>query len=92
MRRGLDTHKAVKRVLPKHKHHFDSLFVFKPDDEDANDSDSDSLEDVLDQPPAKRKGPFLNSLKTSGDWRRKGQKDAPAKGEKYACAKSLKNQ
>ena len=58
MRRGLDTSKAVKRVLPKHKHHFESLFEYKSDDEDANDSDSDSLEDVLDQPPAKRKGLF----------------------------------
>ena len=58
MRRGLDTSKAVKRVLPKHKHHFESLFEYKSDDEDAYDSDSDSLEDVLDQPPAKRKGLF----------------------------------
>ena len=58
MRRGLDTSKAVKRVLPKHKHHFESLFEYKSDDEDANDSDSDILEDVLDQPPAKRKGLF----------------------------------
>ena len=41
-------------------------------DEDANnDSDSDSLEDVLDQPPAK---PITNLLKTSGKWRRNGQK------------------
>ena len=58
MRRGLDTSKAVKRVLPKHKHHFESLFEYKLDDEDANDSYSDSLEDVLDQPPSKRMGPF----------------------------------
>ena len=60
MRRGLDTRKAVKRVLLKHKHHFESLFEYKSDDEDTNDSDSDSLEDVLHQPPAKRrpKGPF----------------------------------
>ena len=58
MRRDLDTSKAVKRVLPKHKHHFESLFEYKSDDEDANDSDSDSLEDVLYQPPAKRMGPF----------------------------------
>ena len=35
--RGLDTSKAVKRVLPKHKHHFESLFEYKSDDEDAND-------------------------------------------------------
>ena len=58
MRRGLDSRKAVKRVLPKHKHHFESLFEYKSDDEDANDSDSDSLEDTLDQPPAKRMGPL----------------------------------
>ena len=57
-RRGLDTSKAVKRVLPKHKHHFESLFEYKSDVEDFNDTDSDSLEDVLDQPPAKRKGLF----------------------------------
>ena len=40
MRRGLDTSKAVKRVLPNHKHHFESFFEYKSDDEDANDSDS----------------------------------------------------
>ena len=34
MRRGLDSRKAVKRVLPKHKHHFESLFEYKSDDED----------------------------------------------------------
>ena len=33
MRRGLDSRKAVKRVLPKHKHHFESLFEYKPDDD-----------------------------------------------------------
>lgn len=59
MRRGLDTRKAVKRVLPKHKHHFESLFEYKSDDEDENDdTDSDGLEDDSDQPPAKRTGPF----------------------------------
>ena len=34
IRRGLDSHKAVKRVLPKHKHQFESLFEYKSDDED----------------------------------------------------------
>ena len=34
MRRGLDSRKAVKRVLPKHKRQFESLFEYKSDDED----------------------------------------------------------
>ena len=29
MRWGLDSSKAVKRVLPKHKHQFESLFEYK---------------------------------------------------------------
>ena len=59
MRRGLDTRKAVKRVLSKHKHHFESLFQYKSDGEDDNDTDADSVEDGLDQPlPTKRTGPF----------------------------------
>ena len=60
LRRGLDsdTLKAVKRVLPKHKHHFENLFEYKSDDEDDSDTDADSLEYGLDQPPAKRTGPF----------------------------------
>ena len=48
MRRGLDSRKAVKRVLPKHKHQFESLFEYKSDDEDDSDTDADSLEDGLD--------------------------------------------
>ena len=58
MRRGLDSCKAVKRVLPKHKHQFESLFEYKLDDEDDSDTDADSFEDGLDQSPAKRTGPF----------------------------------
>ena len=48
MRRGLDSRKAVKRVLPKHKHQFESLFEYKSDDEDDSGTDADSLEDGLD--------------------------------------------
>ena len=48
MRRGLDSRKAVKRVLPKHKHRFESLFEYKSDDEDDSGTDADSLEDGLD--------------------------------------------
>ena len=58
MRRGLDTRKAVKKLLPKHKHQFENLFEYKSDDEDDCDTDADSLEDGLDQPPAKRTEPF----------------------------------
>ena len=58
MRRGLDSRKAVKRVLSKHKHQFESLFEYKSDDEDDSDTDADSLEDDLDHWPAKRTGPF----------------------------------
>ena len=45
MRWGLDSTKAVKRVLPKHKHQFESLFEYKSDDEDDSDTDADSLKD-----------------------------------------------
>ena len=45
MRWGLDSSKAVKRVLPKHKHQFKSLFEYKSDDEDDSNTDADSLED-----------------------------------------------
>ena len=59
MRRGLDTRKAVKRVLHKQKHHFENLFEYKSGDEDDSDSDADSVEDNLDQSlPAKRRDPF----------------------------------
>ena len=51
--RGMDAYKAVKRVLPKHKHKFESLFEY---DADA-DEDSEGLEDSDDQPPAKRMRP-----------------------------------
>ena len=45
MRWGLDSSKAVKKVLPKHKHQFESLIEYKSDDEDDSDTDADSLED-----------------------------------------------
>ena len=60
MRQGLDSRKAVKRVLPKHIHQFESLFEYKSDDGDDSDTDAESLEDGLDQPPAERTGPFLS--------------------------------
>ena len=56
---GLDTRKAVKRVLHKHKHHLEGLFEYKSSDEDGYDLDADRVEDDLDQPlPAKRMGLF----------------------------------
>ena len=58
MRRGLDSRKAVKRVLPKHKHRFESLFEYKSDDKDDSNTDAGSLEDGLDLSPAKHTGPF----------------------------------
>ena len=62
MRRGHDTRKAVTRVLPKHKCHIESLLEYKSDDENDSDTDADSLKEGLDQPPAKRTGPFLSYL------------------------------
>ena len=50
------TRYSWKQPLPKHKHHFESLFEYKSDDEDDSGTDADSLEDGLDQPPAKRTG------------------------------------
>ena len=41
----LDSSEAVKRVLSKHKHQFESLFEYKSDDEDDSDTDADSLKD-----------------------------------------------
>ena len=45
MRWGLDSSKAVKKVLPKHKHQFEKLIEYKSDDEDDSDADAESLED-----------------------------------------------
>ena len=63
--RGSDISKAVKRVLPRHKHQFESLFEYISDDEDNSDTDADSLEDGLDQPPAKGTGPFSSHQRYS---------------------------
>ena len=49
LREGMDAYKAVRRVLPKHKHKFESLFEYDADE------DSEGVED--DQPPAKRMRP-----------------------------------
>ena len=56
--RGIDTFKAVKRVLAKHKHKFESLFQYK----DA-DQNSESVEDTPDEPPMKRMRPFPHRRK-----------------------------
>ena len=45
MRWGLHSSKAVKRVLSKHKHQFESLFEYKSDDEDDSNTDAENLED-----------------------------------------------
>ena len=54
MERGTDALKAVKRVLPKHKQKFESLFQYKEDE----DEDSENVEDPPDEPPMKRMRPF----------------------------------
>ena len=46
--------KAVKRVLPKHKQKFESLFQYKEEE----DEDSERMEDPPDEPPMKRMRPF----------------------------------
>ena len=81
MRRGLDTSKAVKRVLPKHKHHFESLFEYKSDDEDANDSDSDRAGRCFGSATREALGSISKLLKTFGEWRFNDQKDTPSKGK-----------
>ena len=53
--RGMDAYKAVRRVLPKHKHKFESLFEYEAD----ADEDSEGVED--DQQPAKRMRPSSES-------------------------------
>ena len=85
MRRDLDTRKAVKRELPKHKYHFESLFEYKSDDEDDNDTHADNLKDDLDQPvPARLTGfEFITAQRLHEDRR---------KNTFYACPKSLQNQ
>ena len=49
--KGIDAFKAVKRVLPKHKQKFESLFQYKEDEDE-------SVEDTPDEPPMKRMRPF----------------------------------
>ena len=52
--KGIDAFKAVKRVLPKYKQNFESLFQYKED----TDEDSESVEDTPDEPPMTRMRPF----------------------------------
>ena len=52
--KGIDAFKAVKRVLPKHKQKFESLFQYKEDTYE----DSESVEDTPNEPPVKRMRPF----------------------------------
>ncbi len=37
--KGMDLNKAMKRVLPKHKHQFESLFEFDPEEEDEEEEE-----------------------------------------------------
>ena len=43
---GTDVRKAVKRVLPKHKHKFESLSEFDPDVVDDDNQESDGHDSV----------------------------------------------
>ncbi len=42
--KGMDLNKAVKRVLPKHKHKFESLFEFDPEEDEEDEEDADNEE------------------------------------------------
>ncbi len=50
--KGMDLNKAVKRVLPKYKHKFESLFEYNPElEEEEAESDGEEDEDPDEAPP-----------------------------------------
>ena len=53
---GMDVHKAVKRVLPKHKHKFRSLFEFDPDLVEDDNTESDGHDSVDTELPSRVPG------------------------------------
>ena len=54
---GMDVRKAVKRVLPKHKHKFESLFEFDADAmEDSDNVESDSHDPTPSEYPSRVAG------------------------------------
>ncbi len=60
MGKGMDLDKAVKRVLPKHKVKFESLFEYDPalDEE----SDSDEVNEEADPAPTQMGGQFYKPI------------------------------
>ena len=55
-RRRMDVRKAVKRVLPKHKHKFESLFEFDPDVVEDDNQESDGHDSVDAEFPSRVPG------------------------------------
>ena len=53
---GMDVRKAVKRVLPKHKHKLESLFEFDPDVVEDNNQESDGHDSVDSEFPSRVPG------------------------------------
>ena len=53
---GMDVRKAVKRVLPKHKHKFESLFEFDPDLVEDDNTESDGHDSVDTELPSRVPG------------------------------------
>ena len=53
---GMDVRKAVKRVLPKHKHKFESLFEFDPDVMEDDNPESDGHDSVDAELPSRMPG------------------------------------
>ena len=53
---GMDVRKAVKRILPKHKHKFESLFEFDPDVVEDDNQESDGHDSVDAELPSRVPG------------------------------------
>ena len=53
---GMNVRKAVKRVLPKHKHKFESLFEFDPDVVEDDNQESDGHDSVDAEFPSRLPG------------------------------------
>ena len=53
---GMDVRKAVKRVLPKHKHKFESLFEFDADALEEDNAESDGHDSVDTEIPSRVPG------------------------------------
>ncbi len=71
--KGMDLNKAVKKVLPKHKHKFESLFEFDPEEEDEEEEEDADNEEADPAPPSMG---FYKPLETPRPFARARKREA----------------